>query len=263
MALGGAGGAAKKRTPELYAKIVQAFRDVGVGQGEGVNFGKVALWCGVDARTVRRTWERGFAREMKGKQTPKAYPWAPPIRDVFEREQQLAREESAAYKRQQQAKLDRAREEAEREVAEALREETELRTRGRKLVLAAVGILAKSAKMQMDLDARVERILAAKDDADFEKVLKLVLTVRRDFGLQASRLVKAAEAMVKLGRLERGQTTENIGFGAEDMTEEEMRAELATAAELARQVEDGTVDLGAAGAVGPGTGGRPGGGFDA
>lgn len=261
MSLGGSGGAAQKRTPELYAKIVQAFRDVCVGQGEGMNFGKVALWCGVDARTVKRTWERGFARAMLGKQTPKPYAWAPPIRDVFAKEQQIAREESAAYKRQQQAKLDRAREEAEREVAEALREETELRTRGRKLALAALGILAKSAKMQMDLDARVEKILAGKSDVELETFLKLILTIRRDFGLQVGRLVKAAETMVKLGRLERGQTTENIGIGGEELTDEELKAELSAGAALAKQVEEGLVELGAA--SGDRGSGRPDGGFDA
>lgn len=236
---GGGGGVAKKRTPELYAKILQAFRDVGE-----CNYAKIALFAGVDRRTVERTYTYGFARGGgRGKQSAKPYPWAPAIKDVIAREQQLAREESAAYKRQQEAKLERAREESEREVAEALREETELRTRGRKLALAALAILAKSAATQMELDDRVKRILTSKSDADLEPMLKLVLTIRRDFGLQVGRLVKAAETMVKLGRLERGQTTENVGIGGEDLTDEELRAELAAGAELAKQVEAGLVSL--------------------
>ena len=133
-------------------------------------------------------------------------PWARPLRDVLAEEEGSARARTAA--------LAEAELEHQKAIAEKGRDEhTEMRAQELQILKLArhdvIGALAAVAKLtpavQVLADYVVREIQAGKID-DPAKAMRII----GQFVTTGSRCATMADTIIKLGRLDRGQSTENI-----------------------------------------------------
>lgn len=156
------------------------------------------------------------------------YPWARPIKQVLADEERLARARASLIEQQAKAVEDADRERASKEFVEARAQELQVLKLARSDVLGALAIAAELTPAMRTLGKLVmERINGGNIDP------KEAMTLLTRHSQLVARATQAADAIVKLGRLDRGQTTTNVGVGPmTDFSYEQALEELEGAEEL-------------------------------
>lgn len=209
-------------TRETYAKLLEAFRE----RPGAIAFASRAALC--DRRTAARTWD-GAPRKQE--------PWAIPIRQV------LADEHTAAMARTREAELarrDRERAEQESTATKAREEHTEQLAAERQLlklarndVLAALAIAAEMAPSMRTLAAVVAHAAKRGEDGSLPDITpSQAMTLLSRHATIMQKAVGAADTVLALSRLDRGEATSIVGLQAvqgPELTYEEALAELEAA----------------------------------
>lgn len=211
-------------TRELYAALLKGFRE-SPGNGSAAS-----RHAGCDPRTARRAWEKGW---------PKLH-WARPIQKVVEAELADEHRRNAAIL---QEKVDHdaiARERARAELDEAREAERQMLRLARQNVVGCLAVSAKLTPAMLKLADLVVSQAGSVSSPD-----KAMTLLGKHSGLM-HRAANAADQIVKLSRLDRGETTERLGLGLaeEELTYEEALAELEGAGELRRLLDEkhGVID---------------------
>lgn len=221
--------AARSLTRNLYDRLVEGYR---LAPGNASN---AARHAGCERRCARRAWEHGWPQ----------WPWARAIRDVIADEGETARVRAAEIERRRREAEDADREKAHAERQAALTEEANMLTGTRRALLGAAavsaqaipGLQALAGYMLDELCTRdpVSGRWAAKPAAAIKAAgvtLKDVVLMHGRFATATSRLAGAVEAIVQLGRTDRGLPNAIIGTAGSDMNYEEALDELRAAKEL-------------------------------
>lgn len=204
-------------TRELYTKLVRGFREA-PGNGSAA-----ARYAGCDPRTARRAWSHGWPN----------HPWAPPIERVIEKELADEKLRKAAIL-QETVDHDAELREKQRAELEAAREaELQMLRLARQNVVGCLAVSAKLTPAMMQLAD-----LVAREATNVKSPDKALSFLAKHSGLM-SRASNAADQILKLSRLDRGEATENLALVSDDeMTYEEALAELETAGELRKLLDE-------------------------
>lgn len=205
-------------TREFYEKLLIAFREC----PSNASFAARRASC--DRRTANRAWVKGWPD--RGFE---------PIEKALENEK---RELAGAGKRAQiaqQEAAEAAREKVRQEALQARDQEQQILKVARGDVLAALVLAADLVHAMRAAVGAIKRDLEAKPDGsppDIKPIAAMQLLARHSQLVQ--RAVGAAEAVIQLSRLDRGQTTANIGIGVtdEDLTPEQIDEELEAIADV-------------------------------
>lgn len=204
-------GAAKTR--ERYGKLLAGYRE------SPGNHAATASFVGCDWRTAKRAWELGWPK----------YPWARPIRDVLREEEESARKRAAALEQELSEREREHSDAAREEYIEARAQEQQLLKVARHDVMTALASCAKlSNAVQLLADHISTKLQQGLAHLPADKALRLL----RDYVRVTKDAVLAADAVVKLSRLERGQATQVHGFADEELSLEDALHELDRADEL-------------------------------
>ena len=206
--------AGRSLTRSLYDKLVDAYREA---PGNASHAGRLS---GVDRRTAQRAWERGWP----------AYPWARPIKTVLADEDRLARVRAAEIEARAKSTEDADREKERKEAIEARATELSMLKAARHNVMVGLGAAASlTPSIQLLAKHVADKIQAGLANVD----IKEALIILREHSKLVHRAVFAVDQLVALGRLERGQSTVNVGVApAADLTYEQALEELEGTAEL-------------------------------
>lgn len=205
-------GAKTVITREFYEKLLNAFREA------PGNCAFAARRASCARPTAKRAWAKGWPdRDFE------------PIEVALENEK---REKHNAHKRAliaQQDQAEASREKLRQEALEARAQEAQILKVARGDVLAALVLAADLTTAMRSAVGAIKRELAEKPDGsppDIKPMQAMQLLARHSQLVQ--RAVGAAEAVIQLSRLDRGQTTANIGVGLieEDLTDAQIDEEL-------------------------------------
>lgn len=196
-----------------YEKIVSAFRD------EPGHFSKAGAKAGVDPRTAKKAWLRGWPNLD-----------LPPIKQVILDEQMESRASAERERRNEQ------REEAER----ALQREVEIKDRARSDAIAArkaeadlvranrgntialaslTGRVLRSALSGME---EIQKSFAAGQDVDGKKLtVPQMVNLMDRIARTTERVTRAARDTMAMERILLGEPTEVIGVTSMDFVDEE------------------------------------------
>ncbi len=197
-------------TPDLYNRLVEAFR-----LKPGI-YTFAARVCGVEHRTAKRAWMRGWASPHKK--------WAIAIKDLFEQEQEKLRadrmkaiEEQARIEEEQVLK-------AQEDAKTTLQQEAEgVRQARVAAMIFTKNILPPIIRGAVALAARLETDLAKLDDMNPTQRMLFLRNTASVINLANNAMQTALENE----RLRLGQPTQVIGVKAvEKMTPEEAAREL-------------------------------------
>lgn len=235
-------------TRTLYDKLLAGFREA---PGNASHAARVA---GCDPRTARRAWTLGWAA-----QNGEVLPWARPIRDVVAKEADTAaarRGQEEAIRRERESRRleaeDAEAEKAREERIETLKLEGNLLKAARQDVLSVLVVAAELVPAMRGLGAIIKG--AVFDDEGKPRVPPQIsprdamMLLSRHASL-VGRGVYAAEAIIQLGRLDRGQPNAIVGVQDADMTDEQIAEEMEAAqgvlARLRKRGEEVDADDGA------------------
>jgi hypothetical protein len=205
-------------TRETYDRVLAAYR---TAPG---NHSRAAAFALVDRRACKRLWEAGWPR----------LPWARPISVVLQEEGDAARARAREESRRQRETEDAEREKARRAHIEAVEEESRIMAAVRKDLHAAALI---TAKLMPAMDALVGVVRSAVFDAQGQVLATPAVTPIQAMKILAAyvnvthKLAFAESEVVKLGRLDRGQSTLNVAK-VDDMDDETALEELSVAADI-------------------------------
>jgi hypothetical protein len=204
-------------TRELYTLLLKGFREA------PANASAAARYAGCDPRTARRVWRDGWP----------ALPWARPIKDVIAKEETVERERKATILQEKVDAEQAAREKARAEVEAARGAESRMLQLARQNVL---GALAVSAKLTPAMAKLADLVVT---EADSIKSPDRALSLLNKHSSLMQRAANAADSIVKLSRLDRGETTEHLSLSAaeQEMSYEEALQELESAGELRQMLE--------------------------
>ena len=211
-------------TRELYDAMVAGFREA---PGNASHAARVS---GCDRRMAARGWTEGWCRQ---------WAWARPISAVLAEERHAAKQKAAEAERAAEAAAAERAERARQKAIEAQAEEEQVLYVGRKDVL---GVLVAAAELQPAMRKLARKVTEAID-RDKDISLREAMTVLTRYAQVTQRAVMAADLMLKLSRLDRGEVTERVaGVVEAEYTPEEAAAEIANANEaLARAQARGLV----------------------
>lgn len=207
-------GGRRALTEETYQRALKVYREC------PGNFTEAARRIPCDRRLAKRLWQ-GPPYEV--------YPWAVPIQLVFEDERKellRIREEHVRAA----ADADHAAKEAARKAREeAIAAEQRIMQVARGDVLSALALAAELAPAMRILAKVIITACQPQPDGSPPAIAPasaMALLTRHTQMIQ--RAVGSAETIVQLGRLERGQSTANVGLGAfsSEMSVEDALAEL-------------------------------------
>ncbi len=206
-------------TRELYDSLVEGFREA---PGNGAH---AARRAGTDRRMARRGWDLGW----------KNYPWARPIKLVLADEANLARARVADITRQAAEEADRKRDAAKEEHVKTLAEEQQILKVARGDVLGALVLAAELVPAMRHLAKRIIADCQPQPDGSpplITAAAAMQLMARHATLVQKA--VGAAEAVVQLSRLDRGQPGTIVGVKptAPELTYAEALEELEAAESL-------------------------------
>ena len=227
--------AGRVQSKDLYGRIVEAYREA------PGNHSRAARVAGVDRRTSRDAWNKGWPR----------YPWAKPIKEALAEEHDSVLARAAAAERRAIEEARAEREAVSTASREAAVEEQRMVNVARKDVLAvlinaaelapAMRMLAKLALEQIQ---KLAKVVSSDKQVDF-RMLQGAMDLVDKHARLVSKAAHAADAIVKLSRLERGEPGMMVGIRpgpgstiddeAAVLSEADALAELETAASL---VED-------------------------
>ncbi len=217
-------------TRELYDSLVEAYRE------SPGNAAHAARRGGCERRMARRAWDLGW----------KDYPWARPIRLVMADEANLARARAAEITRTAVSAADAQRDAARKEHVEALAQEQQVLKVARADVLGALVIAAELAPAMRILARVIVKACELGPDGALPgmKPVEAMHLMSRHATL-VQKAVGAAECIVQLSRLDRGQPGAIIGLqgAAPTLSYEEALAELEEAEEVLSAHRAGTGEL--------------------
>lgn len=196
-----------------YDKVLEGFRS------SPGNASEAARYAGVCRKTAQRLWQVGWPN----------YAWAPPMREVLEREGKAATVAALERARREREASDAERERGRRLYHEALEEEGRMMAAVRKNV-AGAAIVGLSMLPAMAALAKVVNSAVLGPDGrplpDPTISPKEAMKLLRDFTTSVSKLAYAEKNVVELGRLDRGQSTVNIASVGVTMTDAELKEQL-------------------------------------
>lgn len=219
-----AGMAGTPLSRDLYDRMVAAYREC------PGNHSRAARAVGVDRRMTTRAWLKGWPR----------YAWARPVSAVLAEEHDTARSRLAAVEQRALAERQAERDKASVASVEARTEEEQLLRAARRDVLGvlviaaeltpAVRVLGRLVMEAITLLAR--QIQAGGGELTPKQIGQFVEIVDRHARL-VSKAVYAADAVLKLSRLERGEPGYLVGVRADALDEQaEKLSEAEALAEL-------------------------------
>lgn len=197
---------------------------------------------GACAEVARRLpCSRQLAKRLWAGPPYPVYPWARPISLVIEDERRAARARQLDLARQAQEADAAEREKARMSHIDSLAQEAQMMKVARGDTLAALALAAELTPAMRQLARVIVEAAKPKPDGappDISAVQAMALLSRHTQLIQ--RAVGAAETLVQLGRLERGQSTANVGVGgfSSELSFEEALEEL-TAVEATIQAMKG------------------------
>lgn len=205
-------------TRERYDKLVEAFRAC-PGQ-----WAPAARRAGVDRETAKRAWQKGWPN----------HPWAIPIKTVFEEEQRTRATAAQDAAMRAQHAADAEKERARKEAQDAAKQEQDMLRLARNDVLASLALAAELAPAMRNLAAAVAEDAKRGPNGEAPAIkASMAMSLLRSHATLIQKAVGAAEALVQLGRTERGQPNLNVGFApAPELSYEEAVLELQRAADF-------------------------------
>jgi hypothetical protein len=205
-------------TRQLYDLMVASYREC------PGNASHAARKCGCDRRMARRGWEKGWPR----------YTWALPIREVLANEAKADEERLSLAKRRAAEEAIADAEQRRVNTKEARDEEDKILRIGRRDVLGTLVMAAELVPAMRVLSKVVNDAIINGKIQGIEGA-KMAMNFLQRHATLVSKAVYAADAMVKLSRIDRGQPSAVVGIDQEldaDMSYEEAVAELEDAAEV-------------------------------
>lgn len=207
-------------TRELYDALVVGFRLA------PANAAHAARTAGCERRAAKRAWEQGW-RGLR---------WARPIRDVLAEEGQAARARHADVERQRREAADARAEAARVEAVESEAQERSMVKAARQDVLASAVVAAELVPAMRALagvvrNAVLDPITGRPLAAPAVDPKAAMMMMSRWSGM-VGKTVYAAEALVQLGRLDRGQPNAVIGHAEVELSPEQTEEELVAGVEL-------------------------------
>lgn len=205
-------------TREFYEKLLNAFRE------SPGNVHHAARRASCARPTAKRAWAKGWPdRSFE------------PIEKALENEK---REKANTHKRAliaQQEAAEAQREKIRQEALEARAQEAQILKVARGDVLAALVLAADLVTAMRSAVAAIKREMEPQADGSppaIKPIAAMQLLARHSQLVQ--RAVGAAEAVIQLSRLDRGQTTANIGIGLmeEELTDDQIDQELEAIADV-------------------------------
>lgn len=185
----------RKLTRELYDALLQGYRSA---PGNATRASAVA---GCDHRLASRTWAEGW----------RGLPWARPIRDVLAEEAQDARALAARALREAEAARVRASEDARAESVEALAQERAILRAARSDVLAVLVLAAELVPSMRVLTRVVSEALRPGADGSLPAIQpSAALGMLTRHASLVSKGLGAAETILALSRLDRGESTQRV-----------------------------------------------------
>lgn len=218
---------------DLYDRMVAAYREC------PGNFSRAARAVGVDRRMTTRAWHNGWPR----------YSWARPIKDVLAEELDTARSRAAALEERAAREAQLERNQAQAAAIEAKTEEEQMIRAARKDVLSTLIIAAELVPAMRTLGKLVVASIASVAKAAEKqggvlpkKELHEAMQLIDRHARLVSKAVHAADAIVKLSRLDRGEPGYMVGVRgnldeqAAMLSEADALAELEHAADLLEEM---------------------------
>lgn len=212
-------------TREFYENLLAAFRK------HGNKPTRCARDCGIDVRTARRAYAKGWVTRHK--------PWAKPMKIVLEEEQLEMRASRVAELERQRAEEEARIEQARKDAKETMDHEA-LMTRGARIASMLVGSnvlppLVKAAqKLATDLEAGISAGIIVLQPIQVATLLARVARITKDT-VEAQRLALENE------RLRLGEPTQVFGIKQEVVTADQAKRDLL---ELVASLGDEVVDEG-------------------
>jgi hypothetical protein len=200
----------------MYQRALKLYRELPGNYSEAAR----RLGCG-----------RNLAKRLYLGPPYRDYEWARPIKLVLEDERRVAAAQVQAATEKlaltESAEYERAR----REEIETLTQEAQLKKLARSDVIAALAVATELVPAMRALGKVISAAAMPADGSPSDVKPKDAMRLLSSFTLMVQRMVGAADQLVSLGRLERGQTTSNVGLSVE-LSAEEAAAELSAIQEL-------------------------------
>jgi hypothetical protein len=220
---------------DLYERMLAAYREC------PGNHSRAARAVGVDRRMTTRAWKVGWPK----------YPWARPISDVLTEEYDTAKSRMAAVEDRAVSEARAEREAAAAAAMEARTEEEQMIRAARKDVLGTLIVAAELHPAmrllgQLCVKAITNMAKAAEGNGGAlpRKELSEAMSLIDRHARLVSKAVHAADAIVKLSRLDRGEPGYMVGVqgsslddDAAMLTDAEAVAELEHAADLLEELK--------------------------
>lgn len=214
----------RKLTRELYEALVQGYRSA---PGVAAHAARIA---GCDSRLASKAWAEGW----------RGYPWARPIRDVLAAEAHDARALAARAMREAEDAARARAEDARAESVEAQAQERAILRAARSDVLAVLVLAAELVPSMRVLVRVVSEAMRPGEDGSLPSITpSAALGMLTRHASLVSKGLGAAETILALSRLDRGEATARVevGIGAlpEDMPLADALAELAASEATLRE----------------------------
>jgi hypothetical protein len=219
----------KALTREKYEEVVRCFRNT------PGRFIPTARAANIDKRTAKRLW---FGPP------PNYAPWATPIRDRLQAEEEEARQAKAAEAARVKAAIDTSTERQAKQAKEAREVDDNIMRAARGAALAAITAHVRLSKAMDLLATRAADQLSRGVDAKgnpIELDVKESLGILRRYDLNARDVVSVAKTVIILGRLREDKPTAILGVDMQgDLTLDEIQREV----ELAQEAVERAKELG-------------------
>lgn len=206
-------------TRDFYEKLLNAYREE---PGNATHAGRK---CGCDRRAALFAWEKGW----------KHHPWARPIKDVLMEEREEARALARRKQEEMQLAAEATRDLARKEAVDARKQELDILRVARSDVLAALAIAAECVPAMRILAKVIAEFCRPGPQGQLPTIgPKDAMQLMTRHASLVQKAVGAAEAVIQLSRLERGESTVNVGLAQEQepLTQEALFEELEAVEEI-------------------------------